>query len=216
MLNCLSTYCKSKFLSNSIDRLEKEESDILFKYLTLDTVARFSSPYAAFNPDFELTTNATARYDDRQFYAQIVNYLLINVKGGRHKPTLNSLQTLVENSAFGSRWSMSTRTFEKHWRKRAASCPFLYVEQFHSEFDWSLNPQDMDFSQRVDELMISVGNLRSYFSKVKWVIKELKQVLDSRATSRICFPSFPDDLTASAVENPPVDRHLQTKIAELL
>lgn len=217
MLSCLSSYFRKRYCTININTLADRERKILFSYLTLDVIGRFSSPYAAFNPDFEITANRTNRYDERQFYAQVINYLLLDTTGSSkpHRPTLNSLQILVDGEAFGRGWWMSSRTFEKYWRAKAASSPFLYVEQYHSPFDWSLNPQDTDFAQSVDELTESVDSLRAYFGRVRWVIARLGEVLDPRAMRAISFPRLPDQIEAVPIVNPALDARLRAKIAEL-
>ena len=217
LINCISTYLAEKFKFVSIKELPSYEADVLLNYLTLDIAARLSSPNAAFNPDFEIVTNQKNRYDDRQFFAEVVSYLLTARDSHRGRgPTLSRLQNLVEAGAFGPGWSMSPRTFENFWRSRAASFPFLYVEQYHSPFDWSLNPSDADFVQSVDEIVDALDGVRTYLGRVKWVIHELEQRLDSRAVRHISFPNLPEQIIAIRTEVPSLSSRLSAKISELL
>ena len=217
LINCIASYLKQRHDVVTINKLPSCESEVLLNYLTLDVAARFSSPNAAFNPDFEIVTNQKSRYDDRQFFAEVVGYLLtgdVNRRGRR--PTLDHLQSLVEAGAFGPGWSMSPRTFEKFWRSRVASFPFLYVEQYHSPFDWSLNPSDADFAQSVDEIVEALDGMQTYLGRVKWVIRELKLRLDPRAVRRINFPELPDHVEPIRTETPALSPRLLAKIAELV
>lgn len=218
MINCITSYIRQKENINSIENLEPEQRSILSKYLTLDVARRFSSPQAAFNPDFEIVTDAKSRYDDRQFYAEIINYLICdNIRGrrGRHRPNLETLQILVDEGAFKPGWFMTARTFEKYWRLRAATYPFLYVEQYHSPFHWSLNPQDDDFAESVDDIVSNLYGFQTYLGRVRWVIGRLQEVLDSRAVLRIDFPSLPPQVEAVETDNPELSPGLQAKIKEL-
>ena len=89
----------------------------------------------------------------------------------------------------------------------------MYVEQYHSKFDWSLNPEDDSFSDDVDTLLLERQELAEYFSKVKWVIQKLSSVLDKRAVSHIKFTKLPVWIEAIPVSNPALDDHLKAKIA---
>lgn len=216
MISCTTTYLISGGDTKSILDLDVADAAALSKYLSLDVIARFTSPYAAFNPDFSVVTNAKTRYDDRQFYAEIIAYLLSDNLTGQekaHRPSLQNLQLLVEKRSFSPDWIMSERTFEKYWRSRAPSFPFLYVEQYHSGFDWSLNPQDSDFAQSVDELLQASDAMLEYLGKVKWVIQRLTTVLDPRAVRHIAFPKLPDGIEAVPVDTPQLSRRLRAKIA---
>lgn len=216
LINCIASYLKQSHNVVAIKELPINEADVLLSYLTLDVAARFSSPNAAFNPDFEIVTDRKSRYDDRQFFAEVVAYLLTtNINYHGRQPTLDHLQSLVESGGFGPGWSMSPRTFEKFWRARVASFPFLYVEQYHSPFDWSLNPSDADFAQSVDEIVEALDGMRTYLGRVKWVISEMKTRLDPRAVRRINFPKLPDQVEAIRTETPALNPRLLAKIAEL-
>lgn len=217
LINCIASYLKQRHNVVAIKALPSHEADVLLSYITLDVAARFSSPNAAFNPDFEIVTNQKSRYDDRQFFAEIVSYLLTEENNGHsRRPTLDHLQILVKEGAFGVGWSMSPRTFEKFWRSRVASFPFLYVEQYHSPFDWSLNPSDADFAQSVDEIVETLDGMRTYLGRVKWVIRELELRLDPRAVRHINFPKLPDQVEAMRTVPPALKPRLLAKIAELV
>ncbi|MGU3539688.1 transposase [Methylobacterium sp. A54F] len=218
LINCTASYLKQKQCYNNIDDIDRQDASLLFRYLTLSTIIRFSSPQSALNPDFEVVSDKASRYDDRQFFAEIVNYLIsdkIIIAGKQHRPNLQKLQYLVHEGAFGKNWTMSPRTFEKYWRTRAASFPYLYVEQYHSHFDWSLNPQDQDFAQSVDEILHMAGSLPEYFGRVKWVTERLTCVLDPRAVRLIAFPTLPKWIDPLPVENPQPSSKLQAKIGGL-
>ncbi|WP_159020362.1 hypothetical protein [Methylobacterium phyllosphaerae] len=215
MVNCITSYAVQKFGSKRIDDLDPGHKGILNKYLTIDLVRRLSSPQAAFNPDFEIVTNTKSRYDDRQFYAQIINYLIYDEPSKtdkRRRRTLESLKILVEEGAFGPDWSMSRRTFEHQWRSRACTFPFLYVEQYHSPFDWSLNPQDDDFAESIDEIVSNLTFFPVYLGRVSWVMQQLHRVLDPRATRLIGFPKLPGQAVAIPTVAPKLPDSLRAKI----
>ncbi|MCJ2091475.1 helix-turn-helix domain containing protein [Methylobacterium sp. J-072] len=219
MINCITSYAAQKLGSLTIADLDQKQQDIIYKYLTLDLVKRLSSPQAAFNPDFEIVTNTKSRYDDRQFYAQIINYLIYNESSRTHsrrRRTLEKLKTLVEAGAFGPDWSMSRRTFEHQWRSRACTFPFLYVEQYHSPFDWSLNPQDDDFAESVDEIVSNLADFPVYLGQVRGVMQQLHRVLDPRATRFIAFPKLPGQVVVIPTVAPELSANLRAKINELI
>ena len=166
-----------------------------------------------------IVTNTKSRYDDRQFYAQIINYLIFNEPARAHKRrrrTLDNLKTLVEVGAFGPDWSMSRRTFEQQWRSRACTFPFLYVEQYHSPFDWSLNPQDDDFAEGIDEIVSNLADFPDYLGRVSWVMQQLQRVLDPRATRLIAFPKLPRQVVAIPTAIPELPANLRAKIKEFI
>lgn len=218
MINCLCSYQIQSFNVKYIDDIENDWREIVLKYLTVDVARRFSSPQAGFNPDFEVVSDAATYYDDRQFFAQVIAYLISRkfaAKRRPHKPTLDTLQTLVEEGAFGRGWSMTARTFEKFWRARAATFPFFYIEHYHSTLDWSINPQDADFAQIVEEIIENLEVFPLYISQVRWVITRMQEVLDPRASRRIAFPPLPEKIDPIAAEPPTLDPDIQEMVKAL-
>ncbi len=216
LINCTANYLRQRYGIVQVSSLEAEEASSLSRYLTLDVAARLTSLHAPLNPSFDIVTSGTGRVDDRQFYAKVVNYLLSvsNASASKnHTPNLTSLKILVQAGAFDRKWLMSSRTFDNHWRSRSRTFPFLYVEQYHSNCDWSLNPEDDSFSEDVDALLQERQELREYFAKVKWVIQKLSSVLDKRAVSHIRFTELPAWVEAIPVSHPALDDQLRAKIA---
>ncbi len=213
--NCIISYIYKSTGAICIADLPPNETLHLQKYLRLDVLSRTCSPDAMHFPYFKFWNIENANYNELDVLAEICWYMIADrseVNQCRERPSVGKARFLLYEGAFGCKWKVSHSTFRKLWKEHALSCPFLYVERYHSSLNFDLDPNEPEFVQDVDALVAKRDDVRGFFANCRWAVQRVSECVDVRALKGFEFPQFPSGLAPQAVV-PPI---LPSKLAAAL
>ena len=212
---CIVTYLSAGQSVETLEQLDAAELSLVLRHVRIDVLRRVCTGQSISVPSFDIWPLRDQPYDELDFLANISWFLLAYqppTTDYRDAVSLNKAYFASQNGIFRYKWPLSHNTFKKYWSLYGAAAPFLYVERFHSNLEFVLNPIHADFAESVDTLIADRTKLREYLSLCRAAVDMLSSRLDRRSLQAMHLPSFPIGLEAEPFHPPGLPSHTASVI----
>lgn len=127
-------------------------------------------------------------------------------------PKKDNIKVAMFRKSFDYNWQYSDRNFDRVWKERRPTLPFLYIEIFNSNLNWELSPTQEDFPQRLDSLCNDFDGRVSYFRRSCWALDAFRR--SYKASNHVPFPRFPNRISPQPVAVRPLPDQLKAALKQ--
>ncbi|TIM05486.1 hypothetical protein [Mesorhizobium sp.] len=181
----------------------------LLPIIELRQFERMFEPETAFIPHFRSFKIDGKPFTTRSVAASVAWYFL-SAEAGRldTRPSIQRALKILNNHGFKYKWELSDKSFRSFWKSNAATMPLIYVEQYHTEIEWRLDPESESFVDDVHDILDRPDLVHDFLRRSKWATGQIISRVDRRTLVGLRFPNFPGELEEAACEPPPLTRKL--------
>ena len=191
--------------------IDEKNLQLILRNTSTKFLARLCSDQERTNDYLRFPELHMKNYNDRDFLAEVVSFLLSDrnaIGAQKSKMSLKRAHFASQNQLFRVHYAQSEKTFSTLWHSLGAAAAFYYVEKYHSPVELELDPWSENFRSDVDTMLADPAVMKTYLAQVKFIVETLQDRLDPRARSALVFPTFPVTLASQAVKPTPFAKDL--------
>ncbi|MDF2599450.1 MAG: hypothetical protein K0Q54_2273 [Methylobacterium brachiatum] len=204
---CAITYLSRDSVAITLNELPAAGLALILKHISVGTFRKMCAGDAANLPNLDVWPLHEQNYDEFDYFADIVNFLLAYQplsKDKRDAASLGKAYDAHSRGLFNYTWQMTLETFRRNWAVYGPATPFFYVRKYHLAYDLILDPSDNSFNDSVDRLWKDRSETMAYLSRCRTAVDLLRERLDSRTAGARNFPLFPESIPAAPLEIRPL------------
>ncbi len=200
LMSSSSRYLSNKFPGMKINKLDQENLEF-FEDIDISQISEMFSGLVFDVPDFESQEWKfySSNLSEFEYIANILKFILwfdpVRQKGRkphvRENASLNKAHLYMHLYGFDKRHIMSRRKFGAMWSNYVRASGFIYVSNAHFSDDYILNPNDENFSEKLDRISDDFSYTEKFLGMSASAYHLLDQKLHTRAKVGLVFPSFP-------------------------
>lgn len=200
---CVVSYLSARNPTQTLNDLAPNDLALALNNIHVAALKSACSDDVYLMPSFKLGWYDKNPYTEYDYLAETTRFLLAYAPNSNdHRDTASLAKAYFAMCSGLSRFKMpqSQRTFRKYWRALGAAAGFHYVERYHPNLEFTLDPSSVDFAAMVDEILSRKAELRQYLARCQTATQLLKAKLDRRSVKLLGFPKFPMSLQGEPIE----------------
>ena len=173
-------YLAIKLGVDSLADLPQDLKNGVVSFFSLAQFAELFCPQTDRQCDFTQIGLYRQDYTELQVAANIAKYILSS-----ESPTVLGAYEALRAGVDGKYYNFSLSAFENFWRANLPSSPFLFIQDYHCELNWTPSPFEVDFVEYIDEIISRPETRRQYFANSRKAFHEMRSRIDPRSSAGV-------------------------------